>query len=113
MSKISEDILPEIAAGAAGAAPWEPSEAPVRRNGYATAALVCALLTAGLGWVPVLGWVLWLSAIALSLIGLTRAPRWQAYVALVLTAAVTVEALLFAMVGSRAVHSFFSFMAGY
>jgi len=76
-------------------------------------ALVCALLTAGLGWVPVLGWVLWLSAIALSLTGLTRAPRWQACVALVLTAAVTVEALLFAVVGSRAVHSLFSFLAGY
>ena len=109
MSKISEDILPGIATGGAGASPWEPAEAPVRRNGYATAALVCALLTAGLGWVPVLG----LAAIALSLTGLTRAPRWQACVALVLTAAVTVEALLFAVVGSRAVHSLFSFLAGY
>lgn len=49
----------------------------------------------------------------LSLTGLTRAPRWQACVALVLTAAVTVEALLFAVVGSRAVHSLFSFLAGY
>ncbi len=106
-------LIPGDASDGSATSPWEPSVGAIPRNNYANAALACALLTALLGWVPVLGWVLWLAAIAFSLIGLTRTPRWKAYVALVLTAAITVGALLFAVVGSRAVHSFFSFMAEY
>lgn len=116
MRETGENI-PQLLSGDASrgsaTSPWEPQPEAVPRNHYATAALACSVLTALLGWVPVLGWVLWLAAIAFSLIGLTRAPRWSAYLALVLTAAITVVALLFAVVGSRAVHSFFSFMAEY
>ena len=110
MSEISEQ-LPAAGRDDDTLQPWEVPPVSYRHNYPATAALVCAALTALFGWVPVLGWVLWLAAIVLSLIGLTRTPRWQATLALVLTAVIAVVALIFAIVGSRAVHSLFSFMA--
>jgi uncharacterized phage infection (PIP) family protein YhgE len=44
-------------------------------NGMATAGFILALLTLFLGWIPVLGWLIWLLGIIFSAIGLGNANR--------------------------------------
>lgn len=46
-----------------------------KSNGTGTAGFILALITIFLGWVPVLGWILWILGMILSLVGLARKPR--------------------------------------
>lgn len=47
----------------------------VKKNGLGTAGFVLALLAIFLGWVPVLGWIMWFLGALFSVIGLFRMPR--------------------------------------
>ncbi len=41
----------------------------------ATAGFVLALLTVFLGWIPVLGWIMWVLGLVFSIIGLSKASK--------------------------------------
>lgn len=56
-----------------------------RSNGIGTAGFVCALLNLFLGWIPVLGWILWLLGLIFSGVGVTRKPRGLAIAGLVIS----------------------------
>lgn len=59
---------------------------PVKQtNGVGTAGFVIALVDIFIGWVPVLGWVLWLVGLVLSLIGLGKQPRGLAIAGTILS----------------------------
>ncbi len=44
-------------------------------NGMATAGFVLALITVFLGWIPVLGWILWVLGLIFSSVGLAKAKK--------------------------------------
>lgn len=54
-------------------------------NGCANAGLIMAILGLLLGWIPVVGWIIWLSGFVLCVIGLFKTPRVMAIVGLVIT----------------------------
>lgn len=45
------------------------------KNGMATAGFVLALITIFLGWIPVLGWIIWLLGLIFSSVGLAKAKK--------------------------------------
>jgi len=45
------------------------------KNGMATTGFVFALLTVFLGWIPVLGWIIWVLGLVFSSIGLAKAKK--------------------------------------
>lgn len=49
------------------------------------AGFVLALLGLFLGWVPVLGWVLWVLGLIFSLVGVFRTPKGLAIAGLIIT----------------------------
>lgn len=49
-----------------------------RSNGLGIAGLILAIFGLFLGWVPVLGWILWTLGVILSFIGVFKAPRGTA-----------------------------------
>lgn len=59
-------------------------EAP-KTNGMGVAGFVLALLGLFLGWVPVLGWILWVLGLIFSVIGVFRAPKGLAIAGLIIT----------------------------
>ena len=91
-------------------APWN-DELPRRSNPFAIAGLAVAALAVLLGWVPMLGWVLWLGGLCCSLIGLMKQPRWPAVGGLVISVTVLVLALCISAIGSNAVFGFFSWLS--
>ncbi len=95
----------------AGSLPWETSDIRTRRNLIANIGFALSMLALVLGWIPMLGWVLWLGGLICSLIGLARQPRWSAVAGLVTSVTVMVMAMCISAIGSRAVFSFFSMMA--
>ena len=56
-----------------------------KQNGLGIAGFVLALLGLLLGWIPVLGWILWVLGLIFSLIGIFRAPRGLAIAGLIIT----------------------------
>ena len=61
-------------------------EQPVRRtNGLGVAGFVLALLSLFLGWIPLLGWIIWFLGILFSFIGIFRKPRGLAVAGLVIS----------------------------
>ena len=56
-----------------------------KSNGLAIAGFVLALLALFLGWVPVLGWILWLLGLIFSLVGIFKTPRGFAIAGLVIS----------------------------
>lgn len=56
-----------------------------RSNGLGVAGFVLALIALFLGWVPVLGWILWLLGLILSACGLFKSPRGLAIAGLVIS----------------------------
>jgi hypothetical protein len=45
------------------------------KNGIATAGFVLALVALFLGWIPVLGWIIWLLGLIFSSVGLAKAKK--------------------------------------
>ena len=54
-------------------------------NGIGIAGFVLALLALFLGWIPFLGWVMWIVGLILSAVGMTKRPRGLAIAGLVIS----------------------------
>ncbi len=75
-----------------------------RSNGLGIAGLILAICGLFLGWIPVLGWILWILGVVLSIIGVFRIPRGCAIAGLVISfigfiLMITVGAAIAALVG--------------
>lgn len=53
------------------------SDYAAKSNGIGTAGFVLALVTLFLGWIPVLGWAMWLLGLIFSAIGVSKAKKVQ------------------------------------
>lgn len=60
-------------------------QAPARSNSLGTAGFVLSLIAVFLGWVPVLGWILWLLGLILSACGVFKTPKGLAIAGLVIS----------------------------
>jgi hypothetical protein len=56
-----------------------------KSNGVGTAGFVLALIAAFFGWVPVLGWILWILGLILSFAGVFKSPRGLAVAGLLIS----------------------------
>lgn len=56
-----------------------------KSNGIGTAGFVLALIALFLGWVPVLGWVLWFLGLILSFVGVFKQPKGLSIAGLVIS----------------------------
>lgn len=72
-------------------------------NGIGIAGFVLALIGLFLGWVPILGWVIWLVGIILSFVGIFKAPRGLAIAGLIISLiGVILLILVFGALGAAA-----------
>ncbi|MDD3723164.1 MAG: hypothetical protein PHW92_11910 [Lutibacter sp.] len=56
-----------------------------RSNGIGTAGFVLALIALFLGWIPVLGWIIWLLGLIFSFVGVFKTPKGLAIAGLVIS----------------------------
>ena len=56
-----------------------------KSNGVGTAGFVLALIAVFLGWIPVLGWIIWLLGLILSFVGVFKQPKGLAIAGLVIS----------------------------
>lgn len=56
-----------------------------KSNGIGTAGFVLAIIALFLGWIPVLGWLVWLTGLILSFVGIFRKPKGLAIAGLVIS----------------------------
>jgi hypothetical protein len=56
-----------------------------KSNGIGTAGFVLALIAIFLGWVPVLGWILWLLGLIFSFVGVFKTPKGLSIAGLVIS----------------------------
>lgn len=61
------------------------NQSAIKSNGIGTAGFVLALLALFLGWIPVLGWLLWVLGLILSFAGLFKHPKGLAIAGLVIS----------------------------
>lgn len=61
------------------------NQQPSPSNGVGVAGFVLALIAVFFGWVPVLGWILWLLGLILSACGIFKVPRGLAIAGLVIS----------------------------
>ena len=54
-------------------------------NGVGTAGFVLALIAIFLGWMPVLGWIMWFLGLVLSFVGIFKQPRGLAIAGLIIS----------------------------
>ena len=85
-----EDPQPENQQGQAQYAQQPPQqqyyvEEPRKTNGLGIAGFILSLLGILLGWIPLLGWLIWLLGLIFSFIGVFRIPRGLAIAGLVLS----------------------------
>lgn len=56
-----------------------------KSNGTGTAGFVLALIALFLGWIPIIGWLIWMLGAILSFVGVFKAPRGLAIAGLVIS----------------------------
>lgn len=56
-----------------------------KSNGIGTAGFVLSLISLFLGWIPFLGWLLWLLGVIFSFIGVFKQPRGLAIAGLIIS----------------------------
>jgi len=56
-----------------------------KTNGIGTAGFVLAIIAIFLGWVPVLGWLIWFTGLILSFVGVLKEPKGLAIAGLVIS----------------------------
>jgi hypothetical protein len=61
------------------------NQQPQKSNGVGTAGFVLALITVFFGWIPVLGWILWVLGLVLSFVGVFKQPKGLAIAGLVIS----------------------------
>ncbi len=54
-------------------------------NGIGTAGFVLALIALFLGWIPFLGWLLWILGLILSFVGIFKKPRGLAIAGIIIS----------------------------
>ena len=54
-------------------------------NGIGTAGFVLAIIAIFLGWIPILGWVIWLLGLIFSFVGIFKTPKGLAIAGLVIS----------------------------
>lgn len=57
----------------------------IKSNGIGTAGFVLALIALFFGWVPVLGWIVWVLGLIFSFVGIFKVPRGMAIAGLVIS----------------------------
>jgi hypothetical protein len=55
------------------------------KNGIGTAGFVLAIITIFLGWVPVLGWIIWILGLIFSFAGMFKKPKGLAIAGLIIS----------------------------
>jgi len=56
-----------------------------KSNGVGTAGFVLALIALVLGWIPILGWIMWFLGLILSFVGVFKSPKGMAIAGLVIS----------------------------
>lgn len=56
-----------------------------KSNGLGTGGFILALIAIFIGWIPVIGWIVWLLGLIFSFVGLFKSPRGLAIVGLVIS----------------------------
>ena len=56
-----------------------------KSNGVGTAGFVLALIALFVGWIPVLGWIVWLLGLIFSFVGVFKEPRGMSIAGLVIS----------------------------
>ncbi len=76
-------------------------------NGIGTAGFILALIAIFLGWVPFLGWIIWMLGLIFSAIGIFKTPRGFAIAGLVISLIGIIFLLVIfgAIIGSAALFS--------
>lgn len=64
--------------------PYYNEPQPSRTNGLGITGFILALVSLLLGWIPVLGWIVWFLGLIFSFIGIFRRPRGLAIAGLIL-----------------------------
>ena len=54
-------------------------------NGIGTAGFVLALITIFLGWIPILGWIIWVLGLIFSFVGVFKKPKGLAIAGLIIS----------------------------
>lgn len=85
-------------------APHYPTES--KSNGFGVAGFVLALIAIFLGWVPIVGWIIWFVGLVLSFVGVFRKPRGLAIAGLIISL-IDLILLLVVFAGIASVASFF------
>jgi hypothetical protein len=65
------------------AAPEKEEESP--SNGFGRAGLTLSIIALCLGWVPFIGWILWLLGFIFSFIGIFKSPRGTAIAGMIIS----------------------------
>ncbi|MCB0463030.1 MAG: hypothetical protein R2816_11005 [Flavobacteriaceae bacterium] len=77
-----------------------------KSNGLGTAGFVLSLIALFIGWVPFLGWLIWILGLVFSFIGIFRAPRGLAIAGLVISfIGIILLVIVFAGIGAAALSS--------
>lgn len=61
------------------------SQTQKQTNGIGTAGFVLALTAVFLGWIPILGWIIWLLGLILSFVGVFKEPKGLSIAGLVIS----------------------------
>ena len=56
-----------------------------KSNGVGTAGFVLALIALFVGWIPVLGWIVWFLGLILSFVGVFKSPKGMSIAGLVIS----------------------------
>lgn len=77
-----------------------------KSNGVGTAGFVLALIALFVGWVPVLGWIVWLLGLILSFVGVFKKPKGLSIAGLVISLiGIILLVLVFGAIGAAALAS--------
>ncbi len=77
-----------------------------KSNGIGSAGFVLALLSLFIGWIPILGWIMWILGFIFSLIGVFKFPRGLSIAGLVISlVGVILIVLVFGAIGAAAMMS--------
>lgn len=83
---------------------WQPEQIIVKSNGLGIAGFIFAIVGLLLGWIPILGWILWFFGLLFSFLGLFKKPRGFAVVG-VITSLIDLFILLFLLTAIAAIFS--------
>ena len=79
-----------------------------KSNGVGVAGFILALLALFLGWIPILGWILWVLGLILSFVGVFRKPRGIAIAGLIISLIGIVLLIVVFAAGFAAISALFS-----